>query len=69
VANGSKEIFCKTAYHASAIASEYLNGSPIRQNHFKTAIRWIASKDGKEIEDFMAEHQHDTNCNDLWLYF
>lgn len=22
-----------------------------------------------EIEDYMAQHQHDTNCNEIWLYF
>jgi len=65
----SKKYFSKTACPAYAIASDYLNGSPIRQNYLETAIRWISSRDGKEIEDYMAEHQHDTNCNELWLYF
>jgi hypothetical protein len=65
----AKKYFSKTACPAYAIASDYLNGSPIRQNYLETAIRWIASRDGKEIEDYMAEHQHDTNCNELWLYF
>jgi hypothetical protein len=54
---------------AYAIASHYLNGSPIRQTYLETAIRWLASRDGKQIEDYMAAHQHDTNCNELWLYF
>lgn len=65
----AKKYFSKTACPAYAIASDYLNGTPIRQNYFETAIRWLASRDGKEIEDYMAEHQHDTNCNELWLYF
>jgi hypothetical protein len=65
----AKKYFSKTGCPASAIASEYLNGSPIRQNYLETAIRWIASRDGIEIEDYMAEHQHDMNCNELWLYF
>jgi hypothetical protein len=46
-----------------------LKGSAIRQDYLETAIRWIASKEGKEVEDYMAEHQHDTNANELWLYF
>lgn len=65
----AKKYFSKTACPAYVIASEYMNGSPIRQSYLETAIRWIAARDGKEIEDYMAEHQHDTNCNELWLYF
>jgi hypothetical protein len=65
----AKKYFSKTACPAYAIASDYLNGSPIRQNYLEAAIRWIAAKDGKEIEDYMAVHQHDTNCNEIWLYF
>lgn len=65
----AKKYFSKTACPAYAIASDYLNGSPIRQNYLETVIRWLAARDGKEIEDYMAEHQHDTNCNELWLYF
>lgn len=65
----AKRYFSKTGCPAYAIASDYLSGSPIRQNYLETAIRWIASRDGKEIEDYMAQHQHDSNCNELWLYF
>jgi Restriction endonuclease len=65
----AKKYFSKTACPAHAIASEYLTGSALRQNYLETAIRWIAARDGKEIEDYMAAHQHDTNCNEIWLYF
>jgi hypothetical protein len=65
----AKKYFSKTACPAYAIASDYLNGSPIRQNYLETAIRWIAARDSKEIEDYMSAHQHDTNCNEIWLYF
>ena len=27
------------------------------------------SRDGLAIEDYMSAHQHDANCNELWLYF
>ncbi len=65
----AKKYFSKTNCPAYAIASDYLNGSPIRQDYLEAAIRWLASRDGKEIEDYMAAHQHQTNCNELWLYF
>lgn len=65
----SKKYFSKTGGPAQAIAGEYLNGEANRQIHLETAIRWIAARDGIEIEDYMAAHQHDTNCTELWLYF
>lgn len=65
----AKKYFSKNGCPAYAIASNYMKGSPIRQEYLETAIRWLASRDGKEIEDYMAAHQHDTNCNKLWLYF
>lgn len=65
----AKKYFSKTQCPAYQTASEYLNGSAIRQNYLETAIRWIAARDGIAIEDYMSAHQHDTNCNELWLYF
>lgn len=65
----AKKYFSKRECPAYAIAGEYLNGSAIRQNYLETAIRWIAARNDIEIEDYMAKHQHDTNCNEIWLYF
>lgn len=65
----AKKYFSKTACPAYVIAGDYLNGSALRQNYLETAILWIAARGSKEIEDYMADHQHDTNCNELWLYF
>ena len=65
----AKKYFSKTQCPAYMIAGDYLSGSAIRQNYLETALKWIATRDGIEIEDYMAQHQHDTNCNELWLYF
>ncbi len=65
----AKRHFSKTGCPAYRIAEKYLSGSAIRQNYLETAIKWIAHRDGIEIEDYMSRHQHDTNCNDIWLYF
>lgn len=43
-----------------------VSGSPIRQEYLETALSWI--NDGK-IEDYMAKHQHDTNADELWIFF
>ncbi len=65
----AKKYFSKTLCPAHQIASEYLTGSCLRQDYLETALKWISARDGIEIEDYMSIHQHDTNCNELWLYF
>lgn len=65
----AKKYFSKTGCPAAQVADRYLAGSAIRQDYLETVLGWIAAKEGREIEDYMAAHQHDTNCNELWLYF
>jgi hypothetical protein len=62
----AKKYFSKTGCPAYGIASDYLNGSAIRQDYLETAIYWINKGN---IEQYMAEHQHKPNANELWLYF
>ncbi len=65
----AKKYFSKNMCPAYRIAGDYLNGVAIHQNYLETALKWISHRDGIEIEDYMSQHQHDTNCNELWLYF
>lgn len=65
----AKRYFSKSGCPAYRIAGDYLLGTAIRQNYLETALKWIADRDGITIEDYMSKHQHDLNCNDLWLYF
>lgn len=62
----AKKYFSKTGCPAYSIGSDYMNGSPIRQDYLETAIEWI---NGGDVEGYMAAHQHDPNANPLWLYF
>jgi hypothetical protein len=62
----AKRFFSKSGCAAYGLGSDYLNGSPIRQEYFETTIKWIS--DG-EIEKYMAQHQHDADANELWLYY
>jgi hypothetical protein len=62
----AKRHFSKSNCPAYNIASDYMSGTPIRQDYLETAISWIS--DG-EIEQYMANHQHKPNANELWLYF
>ena len=65
----AKRHFSKTNCPAYAIANDYMIGSPIRQDYLETVLRWISSKENKIIEDYMSEHQLNTNASELWLYF
>ena len=62
----AKRYFSRNNCPAYGLGSDYLSGTPIRQEYLETAIDWL--NNGK-IEDYMGQHQHDPNANELWLYF
>jgi len=62
----AKRYFSKSGCPAYGLASDYLTGSPIRQDYLETAISWISDD---KIEQYMAKNQHKPNANELWLYF
>ncbi|MGP5524959.1 HNH endonuclease family protein [Glutamicibacter arilaitensis] len=66
--SAAKKYFSKNNCPAYQIASDYLPGglSPIRQDYLELAISW--ANDGK-IDEYMRDHQHDTNADDLWQSF
>ena len=62
----AKRYFSKTSCAAYGLGSDYLTGSPIRQDYLETAIKWISDGD---IKEYMSKHQHDQNANEIWNYF
>jgi hypothetical protein len=62
----AKRYFSKNGCPAYGIGSDYLDGSPIRQDYLETAIDWLSEGD---IEGYMARQQPKPNANELWLYF
>jgi hypothetical protein len=62
----AKRFFSKTGCAAYGLASDYLRGSPIRQEYLETAIAWHSDD---AIEQYMSKHQHDENATPLWQYF
>ena len=62
----AKRYFSRTGCAAYGIASNYVQGSPIRQNYLETAIKWIS---GGQIEDYMGRHQKAENAEPLWTHF
>jgi hypothetical protein len=66
----AKRYFSKPGCAAYKLGSDYINGSPIRQDYLETAIGWLASEetDG-EIDAYMAAHQNDATAIQLWNYY
>lgn len=64
--SSAKTYFSKSNCPAYGIASDLMNGSPIRQDYLETVIEWI---NGDDVEGYMASHQHDPQASELWLYF
>jgi uncharacterized protein with ParB-like and HNH nuclease domain len=62
----AKSDFSKTGCRAYGLGSNYLVGSPIRQEYLETVIDWIS--EGK-INDYMATHQQNEDAKELWDYF
>lgn len=64
-----KRYFSKNGCPAYKIANKYLKGEMLRQDYLETALKWISAKEKISIEDYMSEHQHDSDGTALWLYF
>lgn len=62
----AKSIFSKTNGPAYGLSSKYVTGTPIRQELLEKALKW---KSVNMIDQYMADHQHDQNANELWTYF
>lgn len=58
--------FSKSNAPAYLLSKNYVSGNPIRQEILETAISWISKG---QIDEYMAQHQHDPNANALWLYY
>jgi len=54
------------AYLLANDGGHLVAGSPIRQEYLEAAISWI---NNGEIEEYMANHQHDKDADELWKYF
>jgi hypothetical protein len=62
----AKRYFSKNNCAAYGLGSDYLSGSPIRQEYLATTIDWISKGN---IEEYMSIHQHDSDATEIWLYF
>lgn len=66
----AKRHFSKSYCAAYGLSEGYVNCKVNRQELLELALKWITgSKEDKAIRQYMADHQHDMNANELWLYF
>ena len=49
--------------------SNFVRGEPARQEVLEVALDWIAQRDGVSIDNYMAKHRDDEDCNELQTYF
>jgi hypothetical protein len=62
----AKRYFSKNGCAAYSLGSDYLRGTPIRQEFLETTISWINSG---LIEEYMAKNQNQPTAIEIWNYF
>ena len=62
----AKRYFSKNGCAAYKIGSDYVKGTPNRQEYLETAIKWISNN---QIKKYMSENQHNPTAIELWNYF
>lgn len=65
----AKRYFSKPGCAGKSVSEKYVVANVVRQELLELAISWISMKQGKSIEEYMAAHQHDAECTELWDYF
>ena len=62
----AKRHFSKTGCAGIGLGDKYVRCEVNRQGLLELVLKWIS---GGHIEQYMADHQRDHNCNELWLYY
>lgn len=62
----AKRWFSKRGGPAVAVGEKYINAKVERQEYLEIALRWI---NNGQIDEYMAQHQHDENAAVLWQYY
>jgi len=66
----AKRHFSKSNCAAYNLSNKYVSKNPIRQELLEKALEWKINEEKlPTIEKYMSVHQHDSNSNELWLYF
>ncbi len=62
----TKRHFSKSNCAGIGLGDKYARVEVNRQGLLELVLKWIS---GGIIEQYMADHQHDPNCNEIWLYY
>ena len=65
----AKMRFSKNGCTGKAISDKYIRAEVNRQGLLEVALKWIAERDGISIDQYMSNHQNDSNADELWTYF
>ena len=49
--------------------SHFISGAVNRQDYLERALQWVSRGKSKEVRDYMSQHRHDTNIDELKTYF
>lgn len=64
-----KRHFTKVGCPGIKIGEKFVTVKLDRQGLMERALQWIAIRYGCSIEEYMATHQHDMECEELWNYY
>lgn len=67
--DAAKKIFSNSGAAVMSKWSNFVKGDPARQEMLEVALDWIAQRDGVSIDNYMAKHREDSDCNELQAYF
>jgi len=65
----AKKYFSRVGGPAIKKGDDYVSASVIRQELLEKALKWIGLATSHTIEEYMALHQHDKECSELWQYY
>lgn len=65
----AKKHFSKNNNPARGLFDKYMSVKWNRQEGLEEALSWIAASQNTTIELYMATHQFDEKCDELWEYF
>ena len=70
----AKRYFSKTNCAAYRLGKDLVSGTLNRQEFLERALEWMAAHETRQgnqqsVVSYMADHQHDSNANNLWSYF
>ena len=66
----AKERFSKSGCTGQKVSDKLVKAEVNRQGLLEVALKWISHRDNlKQVEEYMASHQHDKNADELWTYF